>query len=200
MLIPNPMPFGQQAEAFDDPAWIYELTHDGFRALLAVEQRRCRFFSGTKQKLYGYRDLREALVREVNAQSAMLDGELVVTDAHERRGPAGVMPPGKQARYCAFDLLWLDGEDLRGRPLLSRKEKLKLILPSRSLFLFYVDHAIGSGLRLYELACEMDLDGIVAKRADSLYDDNPNGRNWMKINNSHYGQRAGRRDQLKRAG
>jgi ATP-dependent DNA ligase len=52
----------------------------------------------------------------------------------------------------------------------------------------------------YELVCQLDLEGIVAKRADSIYDDNPNGRNWIKIKNAAYSQNEGRGDLFKRAG
>jgi bifunctional non-homologous end joining protein LigD len=113
---------------------------------------------------------------------------------------ADLMKQRKLARYFAFDLLWLKGEDLTGLPLLTRKEKLKRILPSRSIHVLYVDHTRGSGTELFRLACELDLEGIVAKRASSLYEDNPNGRNWIKIKNPSYSQKEGRGDLFKRAG
>jgi bifunctional non-homologous end joining protein LigD len=104
------------------------------------------------------------------------------------------------ARYLAFDLLWLNGEDLRQLPLLKRKEKLKRILPSRSAHVLYVDHSRGNGTALYRLACQLDLEGIVAKRADSIYEDNPNERKWIKIKNPAYSQKEGRVDLFKRTG
>jgi bifunctional non-homologous end joining protein LigD len=82
MLIPYPMPLSQQATPFDDPDWIYQIKYDGFRALAVIKQGQghCHFLSRKKHKLYGHRDLGEALLREVQAESAVLDGELVVTD------------------------------------------------------------------------------------------------------------------------
>jgi bifunctional non-homologous end joining protein LigD len=130
---------------FDDPEWLFEITHDGFRALAVIEHGQCRLFSRRKHRLTGYQDLPEALVRQVTADSAILDGELVVTDHQGRLVFAHMMQRRRQARYFAFDLLWLNGEDLRGLPLLTRKEKLKRILPSRSAYLLYVNHARGAG-------------------------------------------------------
>src|SRR5215213_1566877 len=80
MLIPAPMPLVQKREPFDDPNWLYEIKHDGFRALAVIEHGHCRFFSRKKHKLAGYQDLREALVKEVTDDNAILDGELVVVD------------------------------------------------------------------------------------------------------------------------
>ena len=70
----------QQPEPFDDWDWIYEIKHDGFRALAVIEHGHCRFFSRKQHRLTGHQDLRAALVKEVNAQTAVLDGELVVVD------------------------------------------------------------------------------------------------------------------------
>ena len=76
MVIPFPMPLIQLAEPFDNPNWIYEIKHDGFRALAVIEHGQCRFFSRKKHRLTGYQELREALVKEVTAESVILDGEL----------------------------------------------------------------------------------------------------------------------------
>jgi bifunctional non-homologous end joining protein LigD len=95
--------------------------------------------------------------------------------------------------------MWLNGEDLRRLPLRRRKEKLKQVMPSRSPHLLYVDHTKGAGTELYRLACQLDLEGIVAKKADSPYDDMAKG-NWIKIKNPSYSQKEGRGDWFKRVG
>ena len=171
MEIPTPIPLGRLAKPFDDPNWVYEIKHDGFRALVVIEDGHCRLFSRKKHRLTGFRDLGEALVKELRLDSAILDGELVATDGMGRSVFAALMQRSKTIRYFAFDLLWLNGEDLRSLPLHVRKGKLKRILPSRSRHLLYVDHTKGAGTELYHLAFQLDLEGIVAKRADSLYDD-----------------------------
>ncbi|HEU4500530.1 MAG TPA: hypothetical protein VFR82_02675 [Nitrospira sp.] len=194
MVIPQPMTLVQQPEPFDDWDWVFELKHDGFRALAGIEHGQCRFFSRKKHKLVGYQDLRTALVKEVHAETAILDGELGVTDHMGRTVFADLMQRRNLARYFAFDLLCHNGGDLRKVALLTRKEKLKWISPARSAHALYVDHSRGCGSALYRLACQLDLEGIVAKRADSRYEDNPNLRNWIKIKNLGYSQRERRGD------
>jgi bifunctional non-homologous end joining protein LigD len=130
----------------------------------------------------------------------LLDGELVVVDHLGRSVFADMMQRRHPARYFAFDLHSLNGEDLTKLPLLIRKEKVKRILPSRSAHILYVDHSRGNGTALFRVACQLDLEGIVAKRADSRYEDNPNERKWIKIKNPAYGQKEGRGDLFKRAG
>jgi ATP-dependent DNA ligase len=61
MVIPTPLTLVSQGQPFDDPDWLYEIKHDGFRALAVVENGRCRFFSRNKHRLTGFRDLAEAL-------------------------------------------------------------------------------------------------------------------------------------------
>jgi bifunctional non-homologous end joining protein LigD len=197
MVIPSPLPLRQQTHPFDDPDWIYEIKHDGFRALAVIEHGTCRFISRNKHKLYGFQDLRHAFVREVNAEDAVLDGELAVTDDTGRTIFASMMKGRRDAPYFAFDLLWLNGEDLRSEPLLGRKKRLKHILPTRSAHVLYVDHVRGAGQRLYQVACELDLEGIVAKRADSQYQMEAESP-WIKIKNPSYSQKEGRGELFKR--
>jgi bifunctional non-homologous end joining protein LigD len=200
MFIPQPISLVQQPEPFDDWAWIFEIKHDGFRALAVIEQGQCRLFSRKKHRLTGYQDLRAGFAKEVNAERAILDAELAVVDHLGRSVFAEMMQRRHLARYFAFDLLSLNGQDLKQPPLLTRKEKLKRILHSRSPHVLYVDHTRGNGTALYRLACQLDLEGIVAKRADSRYEDSPNVRHWIKIKNPNYSQKEGRGDLFKRAG
>jgi bifunctional non-homologous end joining protein LigD len=104
----------------------------------------------------------------------------------------------RQVRLFAFDLLRLNREDLRGLPLVQRKAKLKKLLPSRSPHILYVDHTKGSGTELLQLICQLDLEGIVAKKADSIYDDEPKSRHWIKIKHPDDSQKEGRSDLLTR--
>jgi ATP-dependent DNA ligase len=107
---PLTAPLRRQSEPFDDPVWIYEIKHDGFRALAVIEQGKCRVVSRKHRTLSGFRTLREALVQEVKARTAILDGELVVTDEHGRTVFASMMKRGRHdVRYFAFDLFWLNG-------------------------------------------------------------------------------------------
>jgi len=121
-----------QPAPFDDPAWLYEIKYDGFRAFAVIERGQCRFISRNKYRLYGLRDLATAIAREVNVETAILDGELAVPDHLGRTVFAAMMKRRQEARYFGFYLISLNGEDLRQLPLLTRKQRLRQILPGRS--------------------------------------------------------------------
>jgi bifunctional non-homologous end joining protein LigD len=197
--IPTPVPLGRQAKPFDDPNWIFEIKHDGFRALALIEQGHCWLVSRRKHKFTSFGNLAGALGREVKVDMAILDGELAVPDEHGSVF-ASIMKRRRDVRYYAFDLLWLNGKDLRGLPLVARKQMLKRIIPAGSAHVLYVDHTKGSGTHVYRLACQLDLEGIVAKKADSPYEDNGSDPYWVKIKNPAYSQKERRGDLFKRAG
>jgi len=202
LQIPTPIPLGRLVKPFDDLNWIYEIKHDGFRALAVIQEGQCQFYSRNKHRLTGFRDLAEAIMRELNVENAILDGELAATDEEGRTVFAALMQRSRQIQYCAFDLVSLNEQDLRPLPLLARKDKLKRLLPARSPHMLYVDHVRATGTELYQLVCQLDLEGIVAKRADSPYEDKPNHPHWIKIKNHRYSQKEGRAelfDKLRKA-
>ena len=82
--------------------------------------------------------------------------------------------------FFLFDLLYLDGEDLRERPLIERKERLSALLASAAPSLHYSDHVIGQGPAFYETACAMHVEGIVSKRIDAPYAPGNRGL-WRKV-------------------
>jgi bifunctional non-homologous end joining protein LigD len=102
--------------------------------------------------------------------------------------------------FFAFDLLHLNGEDLRGLPLIQRKARLKRLLRRKRSRILYVDHIEKHGPRLFEKACGLDLEGIVAKWKDSLYraTEKPSPY-WIKIKNRNYTQAEGREELFERA-
>ena len=80
--------------------------------------------------------------------------------------------------FFLFDLLFLDGEDLTGLPLIERKARLEKLLTGAPSSLRYNDHQIGHGPAFYKIACEHRLEGIVSKRVNSAYE--PDRRSWLK--------------------
>ncbi|MGH7182505.1 MAG: hypothetical protein ACREJN_11065 [Nitrospiraceae bacterium] len=126
MNIPLPLPLRQQAQSFDSPDWIYEIKHDGFRALAVITNGRCRFLSRNHLELSGFRNLGVELAKTVSVDEAILDGELAVMDETGRTLFAPIMKRRHDAGYLAFDLVWLNGKDLRSEPLLRQKARLKL--------------------------------------------------------------------------
>src|SRR6185503_10761037 len=201
---PSLAPLRRQTQPFDDPEWIFEIKHDGFRALAMIEGDTCRFVSRKNHTLAGYQELGSAVAKEVKVRTAILDGELVVADPDGRTVFASMMQRGRhQIRYFVFDLLWLDGKDLRTLPLLRRKSILKRILPSRSAHVLYVRHLKGKGRWLYGRVCELDLEGVVAKHGASPYQDRLSRNSWIKIKNPDYSQKEGRSecfDRLRKKG
>jgi bifunctional non-homologous end joining protein LigD len=133
----------------------------------------------------------------VKAKTAILDGEVVALDTDGRASfslmqqRTGFRPGGRKAvanadvpvLYYAFDLLYLDGYDWRRMPLEERKDKLKEILePGDSLR--YSDHYATQGKALFEIARDKKLEGILAKRRTSLYEER-RSREWLKIKIRH---------------
>ena len=95
--------------------------------------------------------------------------------------------------FYAFDLLWLDGKDLRDRPLLERKRLLRSLIRRHPSVLLYADHVERTGVEFFRLTCERDLEGMVAKLKHGRY-----GTGWFKIRNPSYSQREGRRELFER--
>jgi ATP-dependent DNA ligase len=97
--------------------------------------------------------------------------------------------------FYAFDLLVLNGKDVRGLPLIERKRRLRKLIPPERSRLLYVDHIEGNGCALFDAVCQMDLEGIVAKRKYSVYrpSEKPSPH-WIKIKNPSYSQAEGRQE------
>ena len=103
-----------------------------------------------------------------------------------------------EPHFYAFDLLWLEGVDLRDLPLVERKKKLRKLIPRTPSRLLYLDHINGKGVDLFKLCSERDLEGVVAKPKQSPYrrlDEKPL---WIKVKNPRYTQAEGRRELFER--
>jgi len=177
-------------EPFDDPAWLFELKHDGFRSLAYLEDQRCRLVSRHKNVYKSFENLREALAK-LRAKDAILDGEIVCLDENGCSQFKELLYRRGRAVFFAFDLVWLDGEDLRPVPLVERKKKLKkLIERSEGSEILYAQHIEEHGKLLFQETIERNLEGIVAKRRIGVYAEH----GWLKIKNPHYTQTEGRHD------
>jgi bifunctional non-homologous end joining protein LigD len=192
MKLPRPAKLRYQVKPFDDPDWLFELKHDGFRALAILEQGKTRFISRTSGSIHGFTHLAREFTRAIRAESAILDGEIAVPHKTGRTIFARLREHREEARFYAFDLLWLNGQDLRALPLLTRKQHLKVLLRRQSSWLIYIDHVMEHGRTLFQLACREDLEGIVAKRADHPYPSANKKPLWIKIKNPAYSQKDGR--------
>jgi bifunctional non-homologous end joining protein LigD len=168
----------------EDAAWIYETKYDGYRCLLAIGGGRAICYT---RRGHDWTDRFGSLVEPARAlpvESALLDGEVVVLDEAGRSSFAlmqGALKTAAPLVYVAFDLLWLDGEDLRDLPLLERKRRLRGILGRRRTGqLRFSEHLEGRGAAILERLCGAGFEGIVAKRGDAPYRSG-RGRDWLKI-------------------
>jgi len=160
--------------------WIYELKLDGFRGMLSIEDGRGTFTSKTGRRMKRFDDLGLAVARALDVKSAVLDGEIVVMrdsgpDFHAlffRRGTPG---------YAAFDLLWLNGRDLRAQPLWRRKRALRKLVTGTPVA--YVEHVDDPSL--FTEAVVRDLEGVVAKRRNDPYAPETE---WVKVKYRGYSQ------------
>ena len=143
-------------------------------------------------------DLCVGLAGAITRGKAILDGEIVCLDKDGCSQFNNLLFRRGTARFCAFDLLWLDGRDLRELRLIERKRELRKLVPANFAHLLYVDHVESEGERLFELACDRDLEGIVAKHRDSRYSIEDGNPAWVKIKNPRYSQIVGRDELFER--
>jgi len=143
---------------------------------------------------YGRRfeDLRDELELVVNADAAILDGEICCLDESGRPQFYDLMRRRGRPAFAAFDILCLNGRDVREFTLTKRKALLRAIVPERSPSILYVRHVKRDGRALFNAVCEHDLEGMVAKLARGRYD--LTAPTWVKIKNPNYSQREGRHE------
>ena len=187
---------GRVPEPFSHPDWLFEVKWDGFRSFVRIEQGKCRLVSRKGNDFKSFRTLNESILDELKVRSAVLDGEIVCLNDEGKPEFRDLLFRRGEPRFVAFDLLWCDGQDLRYAALTERKHKLRSILPSGSDRLFHCDHIEHEGESLFRLACENDLEGIVAKRKYDPY--LPDQANWLKIRNPEYSQWEGRQELFER--
>ncbi|GAC1648415.1 MAG: hypothetical protein NVS9B15_07150 [Acidobacteriaceae bacterium] len=185
-IIPTP-----RSEPFDRAGWLFELKYDGFRAMAYILDGRVRLRSKSTAILQGFPTLRSALEFELRVHDTVLDGEIVSFDESNHVNFDLLLKRRGRIAYFIFDVPLLNGEDLRHRPLLERKEILRRLLPDVSDTLLYADHVLEHGIALFSIAQQNDLEGIIAKSADSPYDSRTS---WYKVRNPAYTQAIDRPD------
>jgi bifunctional non-homologous end joining protein LigD len=119
------------------------------------------------------------------------DGEVIVVDETGRPQFYYLLRNTRTPAYVAFDIVWLNGADLRSRPLHERRRVLQTVLPKGSPIVSEALSVEGKGCELFDLMCGNDLEGIVAKRLADPYDSRVK---WHKIKNRAYTQKEGRSD------
>jgi bifunctional non-homologous end joining protein LigD len=193
----HPMLATSIEKPFDAPDWLFEIKWDGYRAVAFLENGKARLVSRNQNELtHRYPELKD-LAKSVKAKTAILDGEVVALDAQGRpsfslmQQRTGFRPGGRRGTinaavpvlYYAFDLLYLDGYDWRRVSLEERKKKLASILITGDS-VRYSDHYENRGIALFEMAGQKGLEGILAKKRDSIYQERRSSE-WLKIKIRH---------------
>ena len=190
----GPMQAALASEPFDDPAWLFEPKLDGIRALATIEGGAVRLHGRSGRDMTAQYP---ALVRALAAQpvaSAILDGEIVALDAggvpsferlQQRMGLQNateieVADAELPVLFFAFDVPHLDGHDLRRVALEHRSAVLARVLLPGPL-VQPVETFAADGVAAFEAARALGLEGVVAKRRDSAYEDGRRSRSWLKV-------------------
>ena len=116
-------------EPFDDPEWLFDFKYDGFRAVCYLEQGRSRLISRNGNLMSRFAGLGEKIAASLDVDDAILDGQVIAADETGRPQFYDLLRHTRAPAYVAFDVMWLNGADLRPLPLTERRRCLQDILP-----------------------------------------------------------------------
>jgi bifunctional non-homologous end joining protein LigD len=192
----KPLILSRLRKPFDHPEWIFELKHGGLRSVAYVSDGDCKLISRNATVFRRFPRLSESLSK-LPVRNAVLDGEIICMDGDDVSVFDQLMFRRGVPYFYAFDLMWLNGYDLRAMRLVERKERLKkLILKSSDPALLYADHVDGYGVDFFRIVCERNLEGIVAKHRASPYS---SAAKWIKIKNPAYTPAERRHEMFEKA-
>ncbi len=168
---------------FDSKDWIFEIKWDGYRALAYCSKKEVELISRNKKPFKDkYGPVKEAL--QNLGINAVLDGEIVAVDENGLANFQLLQNWQNNAaalQYFVFDILWLDGKDLTQLPLVERKRILRRLLPEGYAMVRYSDEVVEKGKAFFDAAMKQGLEGVMAKRADSIYIADSRTDAWVKI-------------------
>jgi bifunctional non-homologous end joining protein LigD len=174
-------------EPFDNKNWIFELKWDGYRAIAELDKKKVKLYS---RNGLSFNERYPTLVSELAGMNlrAVLDGEVVVFNEDGRPDFQKLQHYDDNRHlplvYYVFDILSHNNKDLKGLPLIERKQILKDILPKND-FIRFSDHVEESGKAFFEEVKKSNLEGIMAKKADNIYVEGIRTREWLKIKHTH---------------
>lgn len=169
--------------AFDDEDWVFEIKWDGYRAIADLSHKNPLFYS---RNGISFLSKFEKVTQDLEQQKyqMILDGEIVAYDEHGKPSFQLLQQigdnPNLALTYQVFDLLWLNGHSTEELPLLQRKELLKEALIETDV-IKYCDHIPEKGINFFNQMKKMQLEGMIAKKASSLYTENHRTNDWLKI-------------------
>ena len=165
--------------------WVHEIKLDGYRILLRAERGRVKLLTRNRQDWTARFPAVAEAAAALPVKEALLDGEIVALDragvsSFQALQQADQLETGRTLVYVAFDLLFLDGSDLRPLPLVERKARLARLLKGRRGRLRYSEHFDLPGQRVFDRACRLGLEGIIAKQKNAPYTSG-RGQAWLKV-------------------
>lgn len=170
---------------FNREGWLFEPKWDGYRAIASVQNGKVDLYS--RNHLSFNKDY-VPIVKAVEkiSHNVVLDGEVVVLDSKGNSNFQALQnyrTSGKgKLTYAVFDLLNLNGQDLREMPLIQRKELLQEVVKQLDdPAVIYSEHVLTNGEKLFEKARKKEWEGIIAKKADSVYEEDRRTMNWLKM-------------------
>ncbi|HLV23667.1 MAG TPA: DNA ligase D [Moheibacter sp.] len=170
-------------KAFDSEDWVFEIKWDGYRAIADLRNSEPLFYS---RNGISYQDKFESLFEELKKQNQkmVIDGEIVAYDKNGKTNFQLLQQAGENPDtalvYQVFDLLWLNGHSTESLNLLERKELLKEALIETTMIKFS-EHIPAIGIEFFEQIKKMNLEGMMAKKKDSIYHRNQRSEDWLKI-------------------
>ncbi|HET6795681.1 MAG TPA: RNA ligase family protein [Gemmatimonadales bacterium] len=182
-------------QPFSSPQWLFEPKYDGFRGVFYLTRHGCAMFSRRGNHFRRFEELCRRIAAELPRREAILDGEVVSVNKEGRVDFYGLMRGEGHLAYAVFDVLWLNGRDLRPLPLRNRKKRLERLVSGTGDTLVRVPSFEEHGRELFRAACQLDLEGIVAKRTSDPY---ATETSWYKIKNPAYTQAEGRGELFER--
>ena len=173
----------------DDAKWVYETKYDGYRILARVQNGQVRLATRNGNDFTARAPSVVAALAALTEDGLLLDGELVSParvgqprGAGDFQALQGALRDGRSHTlvYYVFDCLFRGGDDLRALPLLARKEALAELVPRDGAYLKRSKHLTGSAATILAHACELGMEGIIAKRSDAPYRGG-RGKSWLKL-------------------
>ncbi len=164
--------------------WLHEMKYDGYRAIVAIGGGTAKVFTRTGLDWSGkFPEIAEAAAA-LDVDNALIDGEIVALDEEGRPSFSALQAAikddgGRGLTMFAFDALKIGREALTGLPNITRKARLRAIVPDAGI-IRYADHVVGQGEKLFEAMCAAGVEGIVSKRADAPYA-GKRTTNWLKV-------------------
>ncbi|MBR9999595.1 MAG: DNA ligase D [Cyclobacteriaceae bacterium] len=174
-------------QPFSESEWIYELKLDGYRVIAAKEKKKADLYSRNGNSFTERYHLIAEELSELNARF-IIDGEVCYMDQTKKANFQKLQhndDEQERLHYYVFDILWLNGHDLKNLPLTERKKLLQALLSKSLPHIHYLDHVDKEGHVFFKKIEKDGLEGIIAKKSTGRYFPAERSKEWLKIKTGH---------------